>query len=335
VSSADQHHFPNLSVKIEFGDDIENAFYRDISRTIHLGGGRNGDGPYLNERTIYHEFGHFFCYHLHGHSTWPNSGGTHTWEHNNRTEDLTMSEGLANGFAAIMDKMNFIFDNDGVGGQVEFRTAFLIDIADNNQNFLTSPYLSERYLATCMLDLWDGVNNYSSYNVNQILYPYNQGDEIMNQTMDNIEVSLLTIFKPLWENKTEVRSINTYYNLLLNDVACNQKSAFQQVWQYNASNIDGSITNTANFPLFNTDELRTFTSFTENGKKLNDVGSWVEIDEDIPNNIEVERNITELNSVSQSYNFTKFFAQSGCLFKVFYLLLVLNFIWQYILPKQT
>lgn len=105
LAGTDMQVTQNLAVKIEedkwIQDQSEVAHYNPVNRTIHLGKDR-----YTNEGTVFHEYGHHFFRHIYGNWDYPGNN-THYGTWNNVHSKMTMGEGMADAFSAIMDEMTW------------------------------------------------------------------------------------------------------------------------------------------------------------------------------------------------------------------------------------
>ncbi len=254
----------NLAIKIEednwLHDRSDVAHYNPINNTIHL-----GTNKYMTEGTIFHEFGHYVFTDIYG--SW-NYFGKHThfrtW--NNVSPSMTMSEGVANAFAAIMDEMTWaILGNVSNERLYHQRPIFRnLDISGFAIERLSAPVLSEHYLASVMLDLWDGVNNYNQYG-NASTPELN--DNIGINNFDNFEMSFKDLCAVFWNNKGNINNLYDLYNLLINNSGCSNKGYIRRIFQFNSENIQGGLS-AANFPQFNTDDISFPHSFSENGYNI-------------------------------------------------------------------
>ena len=258
LSPEGQGNLPNLTLKIGWNRlQNENAHYNGPQKVISLGIDRTADqivGAHLNERTLYHEFGHYLMHHLYG--NWNNSFGRHSWGLNNEGTGLAMSEGVANGVSAILDIMLYHVDNE-VGirrndgftfhDRPEFRPLNTNPVVDERN--LNTPILSETFIAVCMQDLFDGPQRYESMGI-----PLTEDDWISSDVdqggrlHDNVELSFVDIFKPFWQNKGNLENVEKYFNELVKLHGCENASAIREVFQWNASDI-GTI-NVNDIPSF-------------------------------------------------------------------------------------
>jgi hypothetical protein len=236
--------------------DPDIAQYRGwSSNTIVLG--INVVRTHNTENTHYHEFGHFFTDMIvqNDYVIWQESGGTHVWNWNNRHPHVTMSEGLANGFAFIMDQMTWAAldqeSNRNIGGE-ELHPRINFGNAANRRDNLTTPLLSEWIIAQTVLDLWDGPNNFTTFGNTETSDFYNDFNN------DNYEIPFATIFRPLWDRKFDINDYPMYFQSLSEFIPSENKRAFKEIIDYNMS--DGNINNAFVIPedylIMNTDIIK-------------------------------------------------------------------------------
>lgn len=290
---------PNLKVKVKANKTVAETNTLGIPKVINLGmQQRQEDEPpaYIREGTIFHEFGHYLFGHLYGNLNWASAGGTHSRLINNRNSQLTMSEGVANGFAGIMDEMTWNILGQSSNERLYHQRPFFRNDGTNVR--LNHPFLSEHYLASVMLDLWDGTQNYITYNdINP------DGPEFMDFGVDNFEMSFKDICRPFWEHKGSVNSIEEYFDYLVENASCNQKNSIARIFQFNSEDIElATITNAADFPVFNTDEIYRAIDFNVTGFKMKNNGDLKQR----TTNFIHSRSFQTLTGENNSYNVTRF-----------------------------
>lgn len=298
---------PNLKIRVSSNSSAARYVPLNVPKSITLGMQTN-EPAYIRERTIFHEFGHYVFYHFHGHWNWFWTNGNHSGRFNNESSKLTMSEGVANGFAGIMNEMTWSIFGQISNQRLYHQRPFFRNtgdaIADRNPNNarLNHPYLSENYLASVMLDLWDGTQNYAAYNNTNFDGP-DFRDEINNINMDNFEMSFKDICRPFWEKTGDVNSIEEYFHFLIKNASCNQRPAIRRIFQFNSEEIDNAtITNQADFPVFSSDEIFTERQITAIGFDIKNNDETEEKNRDFDQKV----NMQVMSGSANSYNVTRF-----------------------------
>lgn len=283
----------NLAIKIETSWDWGNRgsnYYNGPSNTIHFSHTRLDD-----EATHFHEFGHYVMDVIHG-TLW-NSWGTHNNFTNNKNFKQTVSEGFADGLSYIMDEMTYdVLDQesgfDRPAGDPRFH------IRRRFGGNLNSPFLSEDYFGRVLLDLWDGPDNLSQFNVTT-------NQDIDDQGNDSFQTSLKEILRPLFENQGDIKDIEIYYEEFLNNLSsCEDRAHFQEVWHWNMDSVvttgAGAVDPTT-FQFLNSDEIKLpETAVFYTPIRIRNNGT---LDFQNPISIDIERNVFELNFSTGDFNF--------------------------------
>ncbi|MDP2174851.1 MAG: hypothetical protein Q8K70_02965, partial [Bacteroidota bacterium] len=291
----------NKNLKVRYQDSKTGGLYNQVHSTLRL-----GSNSMINETTIYHEFGHYVLHHLH--AGWWSAGGNHSDEFNNKNTQQTMSEGVADAFAGIMDEMTWNVlgqSSDERGNHIRpfFRNNGELKKKGENAR-LNHPFLSEHYISSVILDLWDGTQNYTAFGNTQTgpdLGP-DREDVISGSNMDNFEMSFKDIFRPFWQYPGDVNTVEDYFNFLINNAPCEKKNSIARIFQFNTGWIDGTVTNAADFPNFNMDEIGTYSTFNVTGYKIVNDDDLRQRTTEFTHN----RNFPTLTGENNSYNVTRF-----------------------------
>jgi|GEM_PF-2454541 hypothetical protein len=183
IEDLDKDKLPNLTIRVS--DDEHGSHYGlDIKLE---------DGDRNSEGTIFHEIGHHVFHYFYG-IFGIDQSKDHSGEFNCHNQNVTLNEGLANGYQAIMDEMTWaVLGNRSNEREIHERPFFRIrngfetDFTRPSDGVfdrhLTTPYLSQDFVSAAFLDLWDGPNNYLTYQ-NTVEDPF---DEDLNN--DNCELS--------------------------------------------------------------------------------------------------------------------------------------------------
>jgi hypothetical protein len=299
---------PNLEIKISSRADP--SHYNNLINTITL-----HTDDMIDEGTMFHEFGHYFFDYIYG--NWPNASGTHTGGLNNESTRMAMSEGVASGFQAILEEMTWSILDQHISinrhERQRFEERLRVGKTDQFTLFLNSPYLSERYVACVMLDLWDGPQNYLKFNNTRD--PFEDDDKISSKNEDFIELPFKELMKVFYENRDYINNIQDFHDKLILQTDCYLHNAISQIFRYNLSNVVGISTN--DFPVFNTDEIYTDKEFTVTGFKVKkkkdfiyESGSFVgfkvlQMKENVCE-IQEKNNMLVLDGTNSNYNVTRY-----------------------------
>lgn len=275
------NHKRNLKVLVDTDLEDNKAFYRRNTNNLYFA--MNLIDDIVNRRDMvefvyYHEFGHFFMYGIIGDDKWTRPSGIsseHSGNFNNFSDNMTMSEGTANGFAFILDEMTAnVTDGESGRGWIAYNY-HAREVLNANLN---TPFLSERVLARIMLDMWDGTGNNAAFgNPIGVDEEEDYFDDLSNGNgpQDNIELSFNTILSPFWENVGNVNDLPTYFDRLVEKLDCQGKKDLKRLWLHNFSDhLVGANprvgVNPDNFMFLNTDEIAERIDVTYVGNEMKD-----------------------------------------------------------------
>jgi hypothetical protein len=216
-----------------------------------------GEDSELNEDVTYHEFGHYFMWHLQGQS-WLNpldaSFASHGLAYNSRDVRLAWTEGFAEGFSQIADGSFRLLDNefgtdricfDGGstftynyeqrtrnGTKPEFLGAVFVDRNGTValEKVLTHGYVSELNIASILFDLFDG-NPIIADNDGSRVVP--GSSPVLSIANDSVAFNLAQICQPILNKRGTggyinqgqylINNIEQYFEELIKLHNCNKR----------------------------------------------------------------------------------------------------------------
>jgi len=202
------------------------------------------------ERTIYHEWGHYYMWALHA-TDYPNMRDDETClsgdflSHSDKREahiSLAWAEGFADAIRNILDGVYLSEDQEfGLikpGNNDQSKNGYerrFIPVNSSNTPTLTNGLRSELNIGMALYDMWDGPNTIKDASGNQlpngnlmgnfVQHPYsdhnigNPSSPILTDAWnepDDIEISFADLMKPLIDEVPQ--NVNEYYNYLINSV---------------------------------------------------------------------------------------------------------------------
>ncbi len=235
----------SLRIDVFFGGDNAGSFFNPYAFRPTL---KITDDAGEDENTIYHEFGHYAQYRLQDNEfRLPKgiygNGFEHYWSRSNTTR-LAWIEGWANAVQFILDAayweedMEYGFD---IGTPTEVREPWFSWTTNTPNSWnITNGFQSEYYIACAIYDLWDGAGKGLP---NTIPNTDDHGFDDSGQdnatgwvTIDDIELSLSEICKPLRDLKKGITHAGYYYNALKRGVSnadCGKRDGIKRAFQEN------------------------------------------------------------------------------------------------------
>ncbi|MBX2986237.1 MAG: hypothetical protein KF882_09765, partial [Bacteroidia bacterium] len=231
--------------KINIFLNNEWSFYRHSENRIFL-----LTGHISNEMIVQHEIGHYLQFRvLQNGKRQTNSGGQHTVWHNNSHPNQTITEGFANAVAYITDARYFTDDQEANDVANLFSSNSVHERASVNNT--THNFTASELFARTLLDLFDDVNKFESFEI-PVHLPHwrnfieDSYDGSFPEMLDRANFSYKEIMRPFYQNRSSdantIQDLGQYFKqLVVNTSDCEKRNHIKEMMDWNLVNIGNMV----------------------------------------------------------------------------------------------